>query len=142
MGYFKSILASIKNIASGSTITINGNYVGGRSIQVDNDTVIIDGKDIKINDRKIEIKITGNVESVDTAAGNVSVTGDAKRVSSVSGNVKVGGMTNGGVETTSGNIEIGGDVGGSINTTSGDVEVNGLVKGSVNTLSGDISYRK
>lgn len=142
MGYFKSILATIKNIAIGSTITINGNYVGGRTIQVDNDTVIIDGKDIKINDRKIEIKITGNVESVDTAAGNVSVTGDVKSASSVSGDVKVGGMANGNVETTSGCIEIGGDVGGSISTTSGDVDVKGSVKGKVETLSGDISYRK
>jgi hypothetical protein len=103
-------------------IVINGKKYTGNNISVTCGRVIIDGKDVSLdeNDKVINIQVNGNVEklSVD-ACEQVTVTGSAGTVSTLSGDVKCG------------------DVSGSVQTMSGDVKC-GNIAGSVTTMSGDV----
>lgn len=120
MSIFSTI---IKGIAGNSTVTINGKTYTGSSIQISNNKVVIDGKEIEDESRTVIVNITGDVDRVDTASGDVNVTGNVNSV-----------------ESTSGDIEIGGNVDGNVKSTSGDVSVKGSISGNVSTISGDIEH--
>jgi hypothetical protein len=101
-------------------ITIDGRHFVGRSVQINGDKVIVDGIEQSGSlVGPISIAIHGNVETLESTAGDITVNGTA-----------------GSIETTSGDIKCG-DVSGSVSTVSGDVAC-GKISGNVKTVSGDI----
>lgn len=125
-------------------ININGRTYSGNNIQISNNRVIIDGKDVTgdhKDEKVINISVEGNIESLDVGyCQKISVKGDCGRVKSASGDVKITGNVTGDVSAQSGEIEIGGNVGGSVSTQTGDVKC-GTVSGSVKTTTGDIRHK-
>ena len=111
------------------TCTINGKTFKGNNISIIDGVVYVDGKAADESNASINttiiVKITGNVDSISTASGDVEVTGHAGKIS-----------------TGSGNVSTGGGCAGAIFTSSGDVDINGQVCGSVKTKSGNIRYRQ
>lgn len=99
----------------------------GRSIQVQNNKVCVDGKELtwaELESKTINIHVEGNVEELRV---------DCCNKVEVSGNVKT-------LETQSGDVVIKGYVSGDIRTQSGDVSC-GNIAGNVKTQSGDIFRR-
>lgn len=111
------------------TCTINGKTFKGNNISIIDGVVYIDGKIADKSNASLNttiiVKITGNVDSISTASGDVEVTGHAGKIS-----------------TGSGNVSTGGDCAGTISTGSGNVDINGQVYGSVKTGSGNVRYRQ
>lgn len=85
--------------------------------------VIIDGKTVdEIEEKKIEVFVTGEVESLQTTTGNITIDGNVgKNVKTVSGDVRVHGIISGDVQTVSGDVK------------------SEKILGNVKTLSGDIN---
>ena len=123
-------------------IKINGKTYFGNNIQISNNRVIIDGKDVSDDhkdSKEITIQIEGNVETLDVdRAKSIIVNGNVNSLKSVSGDVECKDVT-GDIKTVSGNVECG-NVQGGVQTNSGDVKC-GTIGGSVKTLSGDIKHR-
>ena len=100
---FKSLFKTTGNVCingvtySGSSITINGDHVGG--------SVIVDGVNVQSG-------ITGNIE--------VTVNGGCEEVSTMSGDIKVYGDILGNVKTMSGDVKAR-KISGKVNTMSGDI---------------------
>lgn len=104
-------------------IIINGMVItGGRNIRVENNRVIVDGRDVTPEGREISITVEGNVDHLSVDACNqVSIAGDAGEVKVQSGDVKIGGNVTGSVNNMSGDISCGGSIGGNVSTMSGDI---------------------
>lgn len=102
--------------------TINGVSYTGNNIYIDNGIVIIDGKQQKGMpiSGPITVNIIGDVETIDTASGDVNVDGLVGELTTTSGDVECGGVQ-GNVKTTSGDIKCG-DIAGNVQTTSGNVK--------------------
>lgn len=114
------------DMVSGNVV-INGKTYqtnGGSSLSIDgNGNVIINGKTVDvIEDKKIEVFVIGDVESIQTTSGNITVDG------SVSKNVK----------TVSGDVLVFGEIRGDVQTVSGGVKSEKIL-GNVKTVSGDIN---
>lgn len=113
------------SMVSGSVV-INGKtyQTSGSSLSIDGSgNVIIDGKTVDaVEEKKIEVFVTGAVESLQTTTGNITVDGN------VSKNVK----------TVSGDVRVSGDISGDVQTVSGDVKSEKIL-GNVKTVSGDIN---
>lgn len=107
-------------LSAGSRINIDGRDIVGRSVVINGDRVIVDGVEQSGSlVGPVSITITGGVERLETASGDVEVSGSCGSISTVSGDV------------------ICRDVSGSVSTMSGDIEC-GAIGGSVSTMSGDI----
>lgn len=96
---------------------------GDITLKSDNE-ILIGDKTIKCGKRIAEIKIEGNVESVNHVP-----------IVRVIGNVST-------VHTTCGNIYITGNVSGAVSAVSGDIKVKGDVSGPISTVSGDVNVKK
>ena len=127
-----TVIGSNKTQITGNqsgTCIINGKTFNGNNISIIDGVVYIDGKIADKSNASINttiiVKITGNVDSISTASGDVEVTGQAGKIS-----------------TGSGNVSTGGDCAGTISTGSGNVDINGQVYGSVKTGSGNVRYRQ
>lgn len=107
-------------------ININGTSFQSSQIIINNDQrIIINGKDVTPDAKKIDIKIDGNVDLVQVSACNsITVNGDTNSV-----------------KTSNGDVEVKGDVKEWVKTTNGDVKC-GNVGGDVKTVNGDIKRRK
>ncbi len=103
-------------------ITINGVSISaGRSITIVNGKILIDAKDCSIDDKNIDIVVTGNVENITAdTCGSIAINGN-----------------NGTIKTVSGDVTVHGSVSGSVSTVSGEVHAK-EIHGSVSTISGDI----
>lgn len=103
-------------------ITINGKIYSGNSISVNNDIVIIDGKRVDDDDKKvINIKVEGNIETLDVDyCDEINITGDCKTVTSKNGNIQVKGNVSGDVTSKNGNI-VCRDVTGDVETKNGNI---------------------
>ena len=111
--FFKS---SSNNMLSAGTSQIQ---VNGRTISVQGDLVIVDGKRIDLPETKnIEVIVNGNVNTIESSVASVVVTGDVIQVNNKSGDITIN---------------------GNVNNVSGDIKVKGNVTGSAHTVSGDIS---
>ncbi len=109
-----------RTVINGATIT------GGRSINIRNGRVIVDGKDVTPDAKEINITVSGNVDKLEAdACQKISVTGDV-----------------GSIKTMSGDVDVAGNVQGSVSTMSGDIDCGESIGGSVSTMSGDIKHRK
>jgi len=107
------------------TVTINGKTYTGNNIRIVNGEVLIDdNSNGTIEEKTINVTVTGNCQSVDNTSGDVTINGDAGSVKTVSGDVRCGGEVKGNVGTVSGDVECG-KVYGSVNTVSGDVKGRG-----------------
>lgn len=123
-------------------ININGADFTGRSINITNGKIVIDGKSISIEDQKIiNIKIDGDVDvlSVDVCE-SLTVDGNVKMVKTMSGDIEINGEVSGSVESTSGDIDVTGDIHGDVKTVSGDVDCDNI-DGDVDTVSGNIKTK-
>ena len=137
MNLFKNIFATITGSKSGS-ITINGKSYSGTNVQINGNSIIIDGiVQGEDSSKIINISIEGNVDAVSTTSGKIYVAGNAQRITATSGDININNNVSGDVMTTSGDVTIAGSVSGNIKTTSGDVDC-GNIGGSVSTVSGDI----
>lgn len=104
-----------------SIIKINGATFNGKSIQITNGKVIVDGKYVTPESKDVSIIVEGSIESINAdTCSKIEVSGNA-----------------GSVKTMSGDVFIEGDVSGSVTTMSGDVRCGG-VQGNVSSMSGDI----
>jgi hypothetical protein len=121
-------------------ININGKSYSGNNIVVNNNQVIIDGKNVtdEHKDNKvINITVNGNLNVLDVdVAETVTVNGECGNVEVVNGNINCGNVK-GGVKTVNGDVEAG-YVEGGISTVNGDVEAD-TVHGEVKSTNGDIS---
>lgn len=122
MNIFNNLKSSLKDI-NGATY-INGVKIeGAQSIIIDGGKVYVNGNlQEDISTPSIDIKIEGNVGSINTTSGDVTINGDANSINTASGDVRCH------------------EVKGSVHTMSGDVTC-GDIAGSVNTMSGNV-YRK
>lgn len=128
------ILAQVLKVLTERAIEINdpalniimlrlGLYEGAQSIIIDNGKVYVNGNlQEDFSTPSIEIKVEGNVGSINTTSGDVTINGDANSINTASGDVDCH------------------EVKGSVHTMSGDVTC-GDIAGSVNTMSGNV-YRK
>lgn len=116
-------------IPDGASYAIIGNdvYVNGK--------IFVNSKDIK--EKKIEIRIDGNVGSLDSGSANVTINGNCETVSNGSGNLNIKGDVKGNVTGGSGNINCG-NVGGNVKAGSGTIRC-GNVSGSVTSNVGTVS---
>lgn len=132
-------------IGDGSSVVINGRTYKGRTVEVRDDRVYIDGKEVVENDereegpaaqepRTISITIQGTVEGdVSLDVGKITIA-----EGSVRGNIKTAsadvvlkkGNVGGSASSMSGNVNITGDVGGDASSMSGNVKIGGDTRGS------------
>lgn len=121
-------------------IIINGKSYIGSSVSINNNRVIVNGKEINEDSKVINITVEGNVDSVEVDyCAKIVVNGFVNKLSTTSGDVECGNV-NQTVKTVSGDVECG-NVGGDVSSTSGDIKAQNI-NGSVKTLSGDIKYVK
>ena len=109
--------------SSKGKISINGISIEGSDISIVNGTVIVNGKELEIETKVINIQVIGDVESIDGNANTITVTGSCDRVSTMSGSVHCGNV-NGDIKTMSGNVTCE-NVSGKIKTMSGDISHKG-----------------
>jgi len=105
-------------------ITINGKTINmsGDNIIISNGKVLIDGKDVTPDAKKIDIKVTGNIETLDVdTCDRIHIEGEVYTVKTMSGEVVCG------------------DIKGDVKTMSGDVSAD-VITGKVKTMSGDIRH--
>ncbi|WP_339898218.1 hypothetical protein [uncultured Gilvimarinus sp.] len=111
----------MKIFSNGSSdICIDGRKFSGRNVTIKGNKVIVDGVEQGgelIGD--VTVTVNGNVERVETEAGNVNVTGQAGSIKTMSGDVKSGPVS-GSVSTMSGDVTCP-SIGGSVKTMSGDI---------------------
>ncbi len=110
-----------KNLNKQNTVTINGKtYAGGKSIQVMNNKVIIDGKDVTPDSKQIKISVEGNIDTLHVdCADTIEILGDVNSVKTSSGDIKC--------ETVKRDIQ----------TMSGDVHCTNF-NGNFNSMSGSV----
>ena len=122
MNIFNNFKSALKDI-NGATYIKGIKIEGAQSIIIDNGKVYVNGNlQEDFSTPSIEIKVEGNVGSINTTSGDVTINGDANSINTASGDVDCH------------------EVKGSVHTMSGDVTC-GDIAGSVNTMSGDV-YRK
>lgn len=102
---------------------INGKSFFGKSIVINQSTIVIDGVTVSQNMPQIKVEIMGSCEAISTMSGDVYVADTAGPISTQSGDVECRNVL------------------GSVTTMSGGVEC-GVVSGSVSTMSGDVSYQR
>lgn len=124
--FITSLLVASMATAGGvsAEIIINGKTYEGQNLLIvgNNGSITIDGNEIQIDDRIINIHVNGDLDQLKVSSSKEIV---------VNGTV-------GFLETKSGNVQSG-DVLGDIVTKSGNVTA-GAIKGNVTTKSGNISY--
>jgi hypothetical protein len=104
---------------------IGGRYVSSSSknVSIVNGKVIVDGQTIDLEDKVINVEITGNVDllSADVCT-KITVNGEVGTVKTMSGDVEVSGKVTGSVSTMSGDVRAG-SIGGNASSMSGDIKV-------------------
>lgn len=108
--------------SSKSSININGKTIYGKSIELKNGDVTIDGKDagsINVDNSVYNIEVNGNVESLDLTNGTVEAK-EITKVSTVSADVNCD-IIHGNVTNVSGDV-IAKKIFGKTSTVSGDIQ--------------------
>lgn len=123
-----------------SKISINGFTYSGKSINIKNNKILIDGVDVTPNDKIINIIVSGNADIIQVdACDTVKVAGDVEKLTVSAGNVDIGGDVYGNVETSAGNIQCG-NVEGNVDASAGNITCENI-KGSAKATCGDINRR-
>ena len=89
-----------------ASISINGSTYTGSSINISGSKITIDGVVQDCDDKKINITVHGNLETLEVdMCDELNVNGDVtKSVTTTNGSVRVAGSIAGGVKTTNGSI--------------------------------------
>ena len=117
---FKNLLKFASVAVDGSIININGRNYKGKSVRIENNKVIVDDKVVdSIEEYVINVKIIGDVDTLNLTSGDIEVSGNVNNLNLKSGDVKI-----------SGDVK-------SLDVESGDVTCNNL-HGSINITSGNI----
>ena len=120
-----------------SKVVVNGKSYVGNTVSVVNGCVIVDGVQQEGTlPERIQIQVYGNVDQLETQAGDVTVAGTVGSLTTTAGDVSCDNI-GGNVSTTAGDINCG-NVSGSVKTVAGDVNAKAII-GAVSTVSGDIS---
>ncbi|AYV86523.1 MAG: hypothetical protein Sylvanvirus2_19 [Sylvanvirus sp.] len=111
------IIASGGSISnSEGSVKINDHVYRGRSIQINNNEVIVDGvvvsnssypqenRHIRTVFTPITIHVTGDADQVTTSNGIIHVQGNANHVKSTNGSIEIGNSVSGSISTTNGNV--------------------------------------
>lgn len=132
-------------------VVINGkevvsNFQGG-SVTFINGRLIVDGKDVSLDDFQnqptVNITVEGNVDRVETSSGDVTVNGEVGSVKTTSGDIEVAcAVVEGSITAVSGDVNVEGTVYGDVSTVSGDVKVTGDVQGQAVSRSGRVKKKK
>jgi hypothetical protein len=126
------------------TIKINNSSYeySGKSLVIKDAKVFIDGKQINVEEKVINITIEGNCDNIEADyCHKISVTGNASSVKSMSGDIEIGKDVAGGVESASGDITVKGNISGGASSMSGDIECGGTLFGGASTMSGDVTHK-
>lgn len=133
-------------------------FVDGKQIVIQEEKILVDGKEIDmrhVKTKKINIIINGNVESLTTPyARAIYVKGDAGSIQIKTGNINFEGDINGDVKIENGkincgringNVSAGGDIHcygvyGNVHSN-GNVDVDGSIGGRVKILNGNLRCR-
>lgn len=109
----------------GNKITINGVSFSGNNIQIINDKVIVDGKDLTPETKEINIVVDGDlIGNLEFHNGKAEIKGGVhKSVKSHNGDIKIGSVVGGDVSSHNGNIECG-HISGSVKTKNGNIKHN------------------
>ena len=117
-------------------ISINGKTYSGDNITINNNQVIIDGKNVTPNESQITIVVNGNLNTLKVdVVENITVNGECGNVDVVNGDVNCGNVKTG-VKTVNGNIEAG-YVEGGITTVNGNVKAE-VIHGDCTSTNGNI----
>ena len=101
-------------------IIINGKKYNGKSISINNNKIIIDGKDCTPDSKTIDITVQGNINELNVDSCNsLMVIGEVAAIKTQSGDVECN-IVNGNVSTMSGDVKCN-NIGGSVKTMSGDI---------------------
>lgn len=108
---FKRVFKKVStSFVSGGKVVINGTEINGNNVEVmSNGDVIVDGlkydsKSLVGDEKVINIKLVGDVLSVENECGDLEIHGDVENVESSCGNVTVNGGLHGKVDVSCGNI--------------------------------------
>jgi len=124
-------------------ISINDTKVcnEGRTVEVRDGRVYINGAQVNVEDKVINIYVQGKLDTLKIdACAKLFVEGDVDRIHVSVGNVEIGGSVKSSIVTRMGDVTAG-DVNGSVSTMSGDIQC-GKVSGSVHTKSGDVTVKR
>lgn len=104
-----------------SQVIINDKAYIGKQISITKNGIIVDGEVVHCDDKKINIQVNGNIDSLDVSAcDKISVYGEVGKIKTQSGDVRVKGPVAGDVKTMSGDVTCG-NVSGKVKTMSGDI---------------------
>ena len=103
-------------------IRINNTSFSGNNIVINGNKIIIDGKDVTPDSKEIIIMVNANIETLRIDyANNIKVVGNIGSIQTSSGDVNIDGDVTGSIQTSSGDVDCG-NVSGNINTSSGDIK--------------------
>ena len=123
-----------------SKISINGTTFSGKSINIKNNKILIDGLNVTPDNKIITILVNGNVDILQTdVCETIKIAGDVKDLSLSAGNIEVIGDCHRDVKTSAGNIKCE-NVTGNVSTGSGDITCENI-SGSAKAMCGDINRR-
>ena len=95
--------------------------IKGNNVSIINNKIFVDGKEIGIEEKVINIIVEGNLDKLEVDCCN---------------SIKVNGVTKD-VEVSNGNITISGDVKGNVNNINGNI-IAKVINGNCKTKNGDI----
>ena len=105
-------------IISGS---VKNSSIEGNSVSIINNKIFVDGKEIEIEEKVINIIVEGSLDKLEVDCCN---------------SIKVNGVTKD-IEVSNGNITISGDVKGNVNNVNGNI-IAKTINGNCKTTNGDI----
>lgn len=108
-----------------ASITINGATYEGENLIINNNSghIQIDNQIISINNRVININVSGDLEVLEVSSANtIEIIGNAGEVNTASGNIQVDKVL------------------GNANSVSGSIYANEII-GNVSTISGSVNYK-
>lgn len=97
----KNIVSNVTN----SVITINNKGYVGKSISILNGKVYIDGSNVEVDGKEININVNGNIDTLSVDACSKITVNDVGELKTTSGDVKILGIVKGDINTTSGDVK-------------------------------------
>lgn len=135
--FVQDLLEKTRKLPS-STIVVNGQQFSGRSVNVVNGKVIVDGKQVDVPDSKeIHITVEGDLGNLQLDSGSVTVTGHAGDVTVGQGSVHVGMDVKGKIKVDQGKVDCQ-DVFANVSVDMGNVKAR-EIHGNATTKMGNIS---
>lgn len=121
-------------------IVVNNKSYIGKSVTISGSKVIVDGVDVTPDSKEISISIQGDIDNLTVDyCKEIKIEGNVNTINNGSGDITCSTVFNG-VKSGSGDVESD-TIEGDVTTGSGDVKCE-TITGSVRTGSGNIKYKK